>query len=95
MSDGSFGISFLFLCSVAPLLRDSTFCSGWDRVNRVCAQPYKAGPRSQLRETLLTGMPLIFFTASMFDEIWTWILGLNSGVRLCTGSRSHANIQIY
>ena len=95
MSDDSFCISILFLCAVVPLARNSTFWTGWNRVDRACAQSYKAGSRSQLRETLLTGMPLIFFTASMFDEIWTWILDLDSGCRLCTGSRSHANIQVY
>ena len=79
MSDGSFGISVLFLCSVAPLLRDPTFCSGWDRVNRVCAQPYTAGSRSQLRETLLTGVCLWSSLRhrclmKFGPGFWTWIL---------------------
>ena len=57
MSDGSFGISVLFLCTDVLLTENSTFWSGWNRVNRACVQPYKAVPRSQLHEALLTGMP--------------------------------------
>ena len=61
MSDGSCFFSVLCLCTVVPLMRNSTFWAGWNRVNRAGAQPYKAVDRSQLREALLTGTPLIFF----------------------------------
>ena len=34
-------------------------------MDRACAQSYKAGSRSQLREALPTGLPRMFFAASM------------------------------